>query len=113
MPLCPGIYLRFPLEESLTYQHFFWIATSFGQQSKALDMDGGIGMLVNNVGTSNEVPMNLEEQKYFCATGLIGGQRKFIAFQRAPQGTSVAPTLWVRLARGHPGTDAMRPMHAR
>lgn len=30
-------------------------------KSKALDMDGGIGMLVNNVGTSNEVPMNLEE----------------------------------------------------
>jgi hypothetical protein len=36
--------------------------------------------------------------KYFCATGLIGGVRKRIAFLRTPQGSSAAPTLWGRVA---------------
>lgn len=30
-------------------------------QLKKLDADGGIGMLINNVGTTNEIPMNLDE----------------------------------------------------
>ena len=31
--------------------------------SKCIDLnsDGGIGLLINNVGTANEIPMNLEE----------------------------------------------------
>ena len=45
-----------------------------------------------------QIPISPAEQKYFCVTGLINGERKWIAFQRAAQGSSAAPTLWGRLA---------------
>ena len=45
-----------------------------------------------------QIPISPAEQKYFCAKGLINGKRKIIAFQRAAQGSSAAPTLWGRLA---------------
>ena len=45
-----------------------------------------------------QLPISPAEQKYFCAIGLIGGLRKWISFQRAPQGSAVGPTLWGRLA---------------
>ena len=44
-----------------------------------------------------QIPILQEEQKFFCASGLIGGKRKWIAFLRAAQGSSAAPTLWGRL----------------
>ena len=40
-----------------------------------------------------QTPLSPAEQKHFCATGLINGQRKWIAFQRAAQGSTAAPTL--------------------
>lgn len=45
-----------------------------------------------------QMPIALSEQQFFCATGLIGGKRKCIAFLRVPQGSAAAPTLWGRLA---------------
>ena len=45
-----------------------------------------------------QIPISPAEQKHFCATGLIEGKRKWIAFQRVAQGSAVAPTLWGRLA---------------
>ena len=45
-----------------------------------------------------QIPINTDEQKYFCATGLIGGKRKYFTFLRAAQGSSAAGTLWARLA---------------
>ena len=44
-----------------------------------------------------QVPLLQQEFKYYCATGLIHGVRKWIAFLRAPQGSSAAPTLWGRV----------------
>jgi len=45
-----------------------------------------------------QIPLQPQEMKYFCATGLIWGVRKWIAFMRTPQGSSAAPTLWGRVA---------------
>ena len=45
-----------------------------------------------------QIPISLAEQKRVCATGLIDGKRKWIAFQSAAQGSAAAPTLWGRLA---------------
>ena len=45
-----------------------------------------------------QIPLSPAEQKHFCATGLIAGRRKWIAFQRTAQGSTAAPTLWGRLA---------------
>ena len=45
-----------------------------------------------------QVPLLQQEFKYYCATGLIRGLCKWIAFLRAPQGSSAAPTLWGRVA---------------
>ncbi len=39
-----------------------------------------------------------EEQRFFTATAILGGQRKFIAFLRAAQGSRAAPLLWARVA---------------
>ena len=44
------------------------------------------------------IPIPPAEQTHFCATGFIDGHRKWIASQRAAQGSTAAPTLWGRLA---------------
>ena len=45
-----------------------------------------------------QTPISLAEQQRFCATGLMDGKRKRIAFQRAAEGSAAAPTLWGKLA---------------
>ena len=45
-----------------------------------------------------QIPIAREEQKYYCATGLIDGKRKWIVFLRAAQGSAAGPTLWGRVA---------------
>ena len=37
-----------------------------------------------------------EERRFFCATAIIKGRRKFLAFLRAVQGSANAPMLWAR-----------------
>ena len=41
-----------------------------------------------------QIPISPAEQKIFRAKGRIGGQPKWISFQRAPQGSAAGPTLW-------------------
>ena len=45
-----------------------------------------------------QIPISPAEEKHFCDIGLIDEKRKWIAFQRAAQGSAAAPTLWGRLA---------------
>lgn len=45
-----------------------------------------------------QIPIHRSEQRYFCATGRIRRQKRYIAFLRAAQGSSAAGTLWARLA---------------
>ena len=45
-----------------------------------------------------QLPLCHLEQKIFCPTAGLKGKRKYLAFLRAPQGSSNAPTLWCRVA---------------
>jgi len=45
-----------------------------------------------------QIPLRDDERKYFCATLIIKGKRKRLAFLRAAQGSTNAGLLWGRLA---------------
>ena len=45
-----------------------------------------------------QVPLRLDEQRYFCATATIRGKKRWIAFLRTAQGSTNAPTSWARVA---------------
>ena len=45
-----------------------------------------------------QIPLHPEEQRFYCATATLRGTRKYLAFLRAAQGISNAPTLWGRRA---------------
>ena len=45
-----------------------------------------------------QMPLRDDERKYFCATAKIKGKRKYLAFLRAPQGSTNSGLLWGRLA---------------
>ena len=38
-----------------------------------------------------QIPLRDDERKYFCATARIKGRRKYLAFLRAPQGSTNSP----------------------
>jgi hypothetical protein len=60
--------------------------------------DGLIAFVLDFSDAFWQIPLLQAELRYYCATGLIHGIRKWIAFLRAPQGSSAAPTLWGRVA---------------
>ena len=45
-----------------------------------------------------QIPINMGERRFFCATTVLKGRRRYLAFTRAEQGSSNAPTLWGRVA---------------
>ena len=45
-----------------------------------------------------QVPINMEERRFFCATTPLRGKRRYLAFTRAAQGSGNAPMLWARVA---------------
>ena len=44
-----------------------------------------------------QVPIKPEERKYFCATAIFRGRRRYLVFLRAAQGSAMAPLLWCRI----------------
>ena len=38
------------------------------------------------------------ERRYYCATAILRGRRRYLVFLRAAQGSAIAPLLWARLA---------------
>ena len=45
-----------------------------------------------------QIPICPEERKYFCATAILRGKRRYLAFLRVAQGSPLAPLLWCRVA---------------
>jgi hypothetical protein len=45
-----------------------------------------------------QIPIAADELRFFCATSVIKGVRKYMSFLRAAQGSRAAPLLWARLA---------------
>lgn len=39
-----------------------------------------------------QIPLRAEEQRFYCATAILKGKRKYLAFLRTAQGSSDAPT---------------------
>ena len=44
-----------------------------------------------------QVPVRPEEHRFYCATAKLNGEKHYIAFLRAPQGSTNGPTLWARV----------------
>ena len=44
-----------------------------------------------------QVPVRPEEQRFYCATAKLDGEKLYLAFLRAPQGSTNGPTLWARV----------------
>lgn len=45
-----------------------------------------------------QVPVRPDERKYFCATAILRGKRRYLAYMHAAQESAIAPLLWARLA---------------
>ena len=45
-----------------------------------------------------QVPIRPDEGRYFCATAIFRGKRRWLAYLRVAQGSANAPLLWARLA---------------
>ena len=44
-----------------------------------------------------QIPIRHDERRFFCCQTIIGGERKFLSFNRAAQGSANAPLLWSRV----------------
>ena len=44
-----------------------------------------------------QIPVHKEERRFFCATAVLNGQRQYLVFLRAAQGSANAPLLWGRV----------------
>ena len=44
-----------------------------------------------------QIPIRPEERKYYCATAILRGKRRFLAYLRAAQGSAMAPLLFCRV----------------
>ena len=44
-----------------------------------------------------QMPIRPEERRYFCATAILRGRRRYLVYLRAAQGSALAPLLWCRL----------------
>ena len=45
-----------------------------------------------------QMPIRPDEHKYFCATAILRGKRRYLSCMRTAQGTAIATLLWARLA---------------
>ena len=44
-----------------------------------------------------QVPVRPEEHRFYCATATLDGEKRYLAFLRAAQGSTNGPTLWARV----------------